>query len=731
MALASVKLELLTGQAERAAKNYTKKINELSKKFQNVQDKSNKAGNRIQKFGRQSQTASRGVGKLGAAVKNLLLGLAVIQSARFVIFKTAELESQRKSLEVLTGSLKTTNKIIGELQAFGAVTPFTSTELIETTKRLKAFGVETDKLVATTKRLADVTGATGAELNGVATAYGQIQAKGKLQTEELLQLQERGIDVATELKDMYNMTGIEFSDALRKGQISAEAVEVAFDRLTSKGGKYFGGAIAQSETLNGKWSTFMDNVSTLAREIGDRLTPAMKDFLDMANKALGTINKLFTSDFQQNLTKKRSALFTPGGTTGDVQDLTKFIGGVSSQGLDVNAIDHIVSQISGTQDQVANVGSNINKSRMFGVTNKEDEAFLKFQQTARLKINELLLRKQEILKENAKIENSGETGTGTGTGTGTSGVPALLGGDGVDMDKLTSELEKRVKHITAQKELYESMMTTLERKNELLTAGDEFEKSKLIAGHEYEDTLKDILKIEDKTKQEAAIKLAMQAKTNELKKIEGDIAAINAKKAAEALEKEKEQRKQIADMLANETTNAIMGLIDGTKSLGESLAGIAKQLASMFLNKALGSSGFFGGLLGAAEGGYMANGIRPFAAGGMATKPTLGLVGEAGEDEYIIPASKMAQSMQRYSAGARGESVIPGTGQSSAGGGANAQTTVNYSGPVINFNSEEFVPKSAIGQIINSAASRGAKAGEARTLSSLQNSRSKRQGIGL
>ena len=728
MALASVKLELLTGQAERAAKKLQTRTNELSKKFQNVQDKSNKAGNRIQKFGRQSQTASRGVNKLGAAVKNLLLGLAVIQSARFVIFKTAELESQRKSLEVLTGSLKTTNKIIGELQAFGAVTPFTSTELIETTKRLKAFGVETDKLVATTKRLADVTGATGAELNGVATAYGQIQAKGKLQTEELLQLQERGIDVATELKEMYNMTGIEFSDALRKGQISAEAVEVAFDRLTSKGGKYFGGAIAQSETLNGKWSTFMDNVDTLAREIGDRLTPAMKDFLDMANKALSTINKLFTSDFQQNLTKKRAALFTAGGTTGDVQDLTKFIGGVSSQGLDVNAIDHIVSQISGTQNQVANVGANINKSRIFGVTNKEDEAFLKFQQTARLKINELLLRKQEILKENANIEKSGETGTGTGT----SGIPALLGGDGVDMDKLTSELEKRVKHITAQKELYESMMTTLERKNELLTAGDEFEKSKLMAGHEYEDTLKDILKIEDKTKQEAAIKLAMQAKTNELKKIEGDIAAINAKKAKEALEKEKEQRKQIADMLANETTNAIMGLIDGTKTLGQTLAGIAKQLASMFLNKALGSSGFFGGLLNTkAEGGYMANGIRPFAAGGIATRPTLGLVGEAGEDEYIIPASKMAQSMQRYSAGARGESVIPGTGQSSSGGGANAQTTVNYSGPILNFNSEEFVPKSAIGQIINSAAARGAKAGEARTLSSLQNSRSRRSNIGL
>ena len=189
----------------------------------------------------------------------------------------------------------------------------------------------------------------------------------------------------------------------------------------------------------------------------------------------------------------------------------------------------------------------------------------------------------------------------------------------------------------------------------------------------------------------------------------------------------KEAFEGVKETIAGGLHNAVMGLIDGTKSLGESLAGIAKQIASLMLKKAI--FGAFG--LKAAEGAYVANGIRPFNQGGLVTKPTMGLVGEAGEDEYIIPASKMAQSMQRYSAGARGESVIPGTGQSSAGGGADAQTTVNYSGPVLNFNSEEFVPKSAIGEIINSAASRGAKAGEARTLASLQNSRSRRSNIGL
>jgi len=195
---------------------------------------------------------------------------------------------------------------------------------------------------------------------------------------------------------------------------------------------------------------------------------------------------------------------------------------------------------------------------------------------------------------------------------------------------------------------------------------------------------------------------------------------------ANALTKQQEMWKSIKTTIADGLHGAIMGLIDGTKSLGESLAGIAKQIGSMMLQK-----GIMGAFKLNAEGGYERGGFQAFASGGVATRPTMGLVGEAGEDEYIIPASKMAQSMQRYSAGARGESVIPGTGQSSAGGGADAQTTVNYSGPILNFNSEEFVPKSAIGQIINSAASKGAAAGESRTMSTLRNSRGARARIGM
>ena len=223
---------------------------------------------------------------LGSAFGGIAAVLGVIQAGRFVFAKTAEVESQTRSLQVLTGSAEKAGQIIKQLQDLGAVTPFTSTELIDAAKRLQAFGVEADKVVETTRRLADASGATGAELSGLVTAYGQVQAKGRLQGEELLQFQERGIALQEELRKMYGMTGEEFQKALEKGQISAKAVEVALVNLTNTGGKYANGAIAQSDTLSGRLSTLQDNVDGVAREVGKVLTPALIGILQQLNTSL-------------------------------------------------------------------------------------------------------------------------------------------------------------------------------------------------------------------------------------------------------------------------------------------------------------------------------------------------------------------------------------------------------------------------------------------------------------
>jgi hypothetical protein len=266
----------------------------------------------------------------------------------------------------------------------------------------------------------------------------------------------------------------------------------------------------------------------------------------------------------------------------------------------------------------------------------------------------------------------------------------------------------------------------LEATRELYQAKLDGNEKEVIKKQEIEKVMKTVKGMDDAELEAARAKL-------ELAYDQADAVKNTAKLKEEADKQELDRRKKIADLLATETTNAIVGLIDGTRTLGESLKNIIKQIGAAILKKKLLSAFSNMGLSipGLAEGGYVSGGFKAFASGGMVTQPTVGLVGEAGEDEYVIPASKMAQSMQRYSAGARGESVVPGSGSSSAGGASGSSTTVNYSGPILNFNSEEFVPKSAVGQIINSAASKGAAAGEARTMSTLRNSRGSRARVGI
>lgn len=297
-------IEKLKGAVERT----TRKFSELKKR----------ATDSLKSIAKKARDAAASTGKFGKAAIVAAAAAAAIATVKFSLTQFGELEKQTRSLQVLTGSLEDAKSIIGELRAFGAVTPFTSQELIETGKRLKAFGFETNKIVDTTKRLADVAGATGAELGGIALAFGQIQAKGRLQGEELLQLQERGIGLQDELQKMYGLTADEFRKALEGGRIPAEAVNQVLIKLTENGGKFFGGASAQADTLFGKLSTLQDSIQRFGANIGKILAPVFKSIVDFLIDITNRINAIFESQrvdtearklLRAETGKSRSALF--------------------------------------------------------------------------------------------------------------------------------------------------------------------------------------------------------------------------------------------------------------------------------------------------------------------------------------------------------------------------------------------------------------------------------------
>jgi len=123
----------------------------------------------------------------------------------------------------------------------------------------------------------------------------------------------------------------------------------------------------------------------------------------------------------------------------------------------------------------------------------------------------------------------------------------------------------------------------------------------------------------------------------------------------------------------------------------------------------------------AAEGGYFAG-------------PTRALIGEGGEPEFVIPESKMRESMARYSRGARGSSVIPeagGFGTSGEGGGVAVAEPIDVRYTVERINSVDYVTADQFQAGMRQAASQGAKQGEQQTLKRLQMSSSTRKRLGM
>jgi hypothetical protein len=256
-----------------------------------------------------------------------------------------------------------------------------------------------------------------------------------------------------------------------------------------------------------------------------------------------------------------------------------------------------------------------------------------------------------------------------------------------------------------------------------------------------------------------------------------DISLLSADKATQKYDEMRNKLKELTDPINAATTgaqaisgafgSAFQSIISGAQSTEEALAGVFKNIGESFINMATeilaqmmmmfifkqllglfgggGGGGLFSGagpvsgasVFGSGQAGFNPSafgGMKLFADGGFVTGPTNAVVGEGGESEYIIPASKMRSAMSRYAAGARGSAVIPAGEDTSSGGGgtatmAPAAIDVRYT--VERINSVDYVTADQFRTGMAQAAQQGAERGQRMTLQRIQQSPSTRRRIGM
>jgi len=189
-----------------------------------------------------------GVGAAGAIAGGIIKPLDL----------AGDMEQSRIAFETMLGSAEKAQEFLKDMQKFAATTPFEFPELQENAKLMLAFGFSTEKIMPMLKTVGDTAAGLGAGSEGIermVRALGQMQAKGRIQSEELLQLQELGVPAAQILQEELGLTAKQVGEIGKLGISSGKVIDALLRGME----KRFGGLMdKQSRSLKGLWSNIKD-----------------------------------------------------------------------------------------------------------------------------------------------------------------------------------------------------------------------------------------------------------------------------------------------------------------------------------------------------------------------------------------------------------------------------------------------------------------------------------------
>lgn len=185
-----------------------------------------------------------------------------------------QFELSERSLEAILQNKPKADEIFNKTVELAVKSPFRIKDLVDYTRQLSAYRIESDKLYDTTKRLADVSAGLGVDMGRLILAYGQVKAAAYLRGSEVRQFTEAGINMYGELQQYFKevkgeaYTTAQIVDMISKRKVTFEDVEAIFQRMTDKGGTFYNMQEIQAETLQGKISNLKDAFDVMLNDIG-------------------------------------------------------------------------------------------------------------------------------------------------------------------------------------------------------------------------------------------------------------------------------------------------------------------------------------------------------------------------------------------------------------------------------------------------------------------------------
>lgn len=249
----------------------------VSDRLVSIGDGLSSAGSRLAEVG----------GKLTVGI-TAPLASATAAVGTFALRTASAAETTEISFTTMLGSEEAALSMMEELADFAAHTPFELSGLQTATRQLLAYGFTAEDVIPMLTAVGDATAALGtgqAGIESVTRALGQMQTRGKVSAEEMLQLTEAGIPAWEYLARAIGTDTAGAMDAVTKGAVSAsEGIEAIVSGMEND----FGGMMEeQSKTVEGLFSNLSDAIEQPLMKLREsdayeRFADSLSDVVDSA-----------------------------------------------------------------------------------------------------------------------------------------------------------------------------------------------------------------------------------------------------------------------------------------------------------------------------------------------------------------------------------------------------------------------------------------------------------------
>ncbi len=270
----------------------------VAKSLEGLDVKTKNLSSAFRKFEGTLVSVSKRIAKMGAVLGATLsgalsgLGYAMVRTnAQFEKFQItlAQFEKFQITLTTLYKDGNKAKQVLDSIMDFAAKTPFEIDQLTQAWVQMKAMGLEPN--LEMLRAIGDATAALGGSqevFEGIVRALGQMQARGKVSAEELMQIAERGVPVYDILAKKLGLTKEQLANIGNEGIEANKAIQALIEGMRER----FGGNMEKmSRSWEGMISNLKDNWTRFMKAVGE--SGAFKALKERLKALLETVDKAF------------------------------------------------------------------------------------------------------------------------------------------------------------------------------------------------------------------------------------------------------------------------------------------------------------------------------------------------------------------------------------------------------------------------------------------------------